>query len=157
MKINDVAGGALFLILAVTLALGAWNLPNPSEQIFGPATFPLVVASLLVLCSVILMAGGLRSAGHAPLFARAEWTRQPRLAARFLLVLAAVLAYVTFVETIGFLPTAAGILFILFLSGHVPAIRAALLSVCIALLVHTIFYVGLSVQLPWGIMDSVRW
>jgi putative tricarboxylic transport membrane protein len=46
---------------------------------------------------------------------------------------------------------------VLFLSGHVRPLRAGILSVCMAILVHTIFYVGLSVQLPWGIMDPVRW
>jgi putative tricarboxylic transport membrane protein len=157
MKINDVTGGALFLILAVALGLGAWNLPNPGEQIFGPSTFPLVIATLLALCSVLLLAGGLRSVGHAPLFAWSDWVRHPSLVARFLLVPAAVFAYVTLVELLGFLPTAAAILFVLFLSGHVQVVRAAFLSICLALLVHTIFYVGLSVQLPWGIMDPVRW
>jgi putative tricarboxylic transport membrane protein len=157
MKINDVTGGVLLLILAITLGVGAWHLPNPGEQIFGPSTFPLVIASLLALCSIIMMTGGLRSAGHAPFFAWSEWTRRPWLVARFLLVPMAVFAYVSFVEQLGFLPTAVAILFCLFLSGHVRPVRAALLSICVALLVHTIFYVGLSVQLPWGIMDPVRW
>ena len=157
MKINDVAGGVLFLLLAIMVGVGAWHLPNPGEQIFGPSTFPLVIASLLALCSVILMAGGLRSDGHAPLFALSDWTREPWLIGRFLLVPAAIFIYVTFVEALGFLPTASAILFVLFLSGPVPPLRAAILSVCIAILVHTIFYVGLSVQLPWGIMDPVRW
>jgi putative tricarboxylic transport membrane protein len=76
---------------------------------------------------------------------------------RFLLVPASIAAYVFFVDVAGFLPTAAAILFCLFLSGHVRPVRAALLSLCIAFLIHTIFYVGLSVQLPWGIMDPVRW
>ena len=128
MKINDVTGGALFLILAFALGLGAWNLPNPGEQIFGPSTFPLVIASLLALCSVILLAGGFRSVGHAPLFAWSDWVRHPWLVARFLLVPAAVFAYVTLVELLGFLPTAAAILFVLFLSGHVQVVRAAFLS-----------------------------
>ncbi|WP_262273155.1 tripartite tricarboxylate transporter TctB family protein [Microvirga yunnanensis] len=157
MKINDIAGGALFLILALALGLGAWNLPNPGEQIFGPATFPLVIASLLALCAIILLAGRLRSASHEPLFAWSDWTRRPWLVVRFLLVPMAVFAYVSFVELLGFLPTAVAILLCLFLSGHVRPAPAALLSICVALLVHTIFYVGLSVQLPWGILDPVRW
>ncbi len=157
MKINNVTGGALFLILAVALGWGAWDLPNPGEQIFGPSTFPLVIASLLALCSVILLASGLRSAGDAPLFMRADWTRHPWLVARFFLVPAAVVAYVTLVEVLGFIPTASAVLFVLLLSGRVGPARSALLSVCVALVVHTIFYLGLSVQLPWGLMEPVRW
>jgi putative tricarboxylic transport membrane protein len=157
MKINDVTGGVLFLLLAITVGVGAWHLPNPGEQIFGPSTFPLVVASMLALCSVILMAGGLGSTGDTPFFAFSDWTRDPGLIVRFLLVPAAVFTYVTFVEALGFLPTASAILFVLFLSGHVRPLRAGILSVCMAILVHTIFYLGLSVQLPWGIMDPVRW
>ena len=157
MRMNDATAGVVFLLFAVALAIGAWGLPNPSEQIFGPSTFPLVIASLLGVCSVILVFSGLRSPSQGPYFVRSEWTYDPWMVFRFLLVPAAIATYVTFVEAVGFLPTAMVILFSLFLSGHVRPLRAAILSICIAFLIHTIFYVGLSVQLPWGVMDPVRW
>jgi len=65
--------------------------------------------------------------------------------------------YVLFAETLGFLPAAFAILLALFLSLRLPALRAAALSAAAALMVHTIFYLGLGVQLPWGLLEPIRW
>jgi len=157
MKINDVLAGALFLALAASLALEAWTLPNPSAQPLGPGAFPLLLAALLGLSAVILLIGSLRAPSRGPLVSLAAWTRSPPHLGRFLLVPLAGAFYVLFAETLGFLPAAFAILLALFLSLRLPALRAAALSAAAALMVHTIFYLGLGVQLPWGLLEPIRW
>jgi putative tricarboxylic transport membrane protein len=76
---------------------------------------------------------------------------------RLLLVPAAVIFYMALAETLGFLPTAAVILVTLFIAGGVTLIRATALALITALVVHTVFYLGLSVQLPWGLLAPIRW
>jgi putative tricarboxylic transport membrane protein len=157
MKINDVMAGLLFLALAAALASAAWGLPNPSAQPFGPGAFPILIAALMGLCAAILTGTALRNSARGPWIALADWTRSRAHVARFLLVPIAIAAYVLFVDEIGFLIVASAILLVLFLSGRVPVLRSIGLAAGVALLVHSLFYRGLSVQLPWGLLDPIRW
>jgi putative tricarboxylic transport membrane protein len=157
VKINDIFAGILLLALAIALAAGAWGLPNPAGQPFGPAAFPHLLALLLGLSSVILLVTGIRDESRGPLMALAGWTRRRPQVVRFLLVPAAVIFYILFADELGFLVAAVIILSALFLAGNIPATQSLALAVGAALLVHTVFYLGLSVQLPWGLLDSVRW
>jgi putative tricarboxylic transport membrane protein len=83
--------------------------------------------------------------------------RDIRSVIRFLLVPASVLFYIYFVTSLSFLPTATLILLVLLLSlGVSPGIALAN-AVVIPLIVHTAFYIGLGVQLPWGLLAPIRW
>jgi putative tricarboxylic transport membrane protein len=157
MKINDILAGVLFLALAIGLAAGAWGLPNPSAQPFGPGAFPILISVLLGICSVFLLASSIRDAHRGPLVALADWTRSGPHMLRFLLVPAVVAFYVLFVDILGFLIAAFLILLVLFRAGGVATARSTVLAAGIALLVHTVFYVGLKVQLPWGLLEPIRW
>lgn len=157
MRINDALAGVLCLALAVALAAAAWNLPNPAAQPFGPGAFPILLATLLGLAASILLVRGAADTSRGPLLAFADWTGSRAKVARFALVPASVAAYVLFADAAGFVPTAAGILLALLLSGRVPLVRSALLALGGALVVHSIFYLGLGVQLPWGLLQPIRW
>lgn len=157
MKVNDSLAGVLCLILAAALAAAAWHLPNPAAQPFGPSAFPLLLAVLLGVSASVLVVRGALDAGRGPPIAPAAWARTRAGVARFGLVPAAVLAYVFLVEDLGFIPAAAGVLLVLFLAGRVPPARSAVLALGAALAVHSVFYLGLGVQLPWGLLAPVRW
>jgi putative tricarboxylic transport membrane protein len=157
MRINDVAAGLLFLAISAALATGAWGLANPSAQPFGPGAFPILVAVLLGICSVVLLAASTRDPGRGPFIAVADWTRSPAHVLRFLLVPGSIAFYVLFVGELGFLFTGGGILMALFIAGRVPWARAAVMAVAIPLVVHSLFYIGLKVQLPWGLLEPIRW
>jgi putative tricarboxylic transport membrane protein len=157
MRLNDLLIGLLLLALAAGVAAGAWSLPNPAQQPLGPSAFPLILAGLLALCSVILAVNGARTVPRGPWLLREDWTRRPAAMLRLLLVPAAVIFYMALAETLGFLPTAAVILVTLFIAGGVTLIRATALALITALVVHTVFYLGLSVQLPWGLLAPIRW
>lgn len=157
MKVNDLVAGLFFLVVAGLFAAGAWNLPNPSQQPLGPSAFPLILGGLLALCAVLLAWQGTRATGRGPALALADWARSPAALARLLLVPGAVLFYVAASEALGFLLTAPLILVALFLAGGVRPRLALPLSLAAALVMHSIFYLGLGVQLPWGPLEPLRW
>lgn len=157
MKVNELVAGLFFLVVAGLYAAGAWSLPNPSQQPLGPSAFPLILAGLLTLCAVLLAWQGARASERGPALALADWTRNPAALARLLLVPGAVLFYVLASEALGFLITAAVILATLFLAGGVRPRLALPLALAAALVMHSIFYLGLGVQLPWGPLEPVRW
>lgn len=157
MKFNDLFAGFALLALSALMTAAAWNLPNPAEQPLGPSAFPLILSGLLALCAVILAANGLRVADRGPLLTRSGWARKPALVLRLLLVPVAVVFYITFAETLGFLIVSPLVLLALFLAGGVRPALAVPLALVAALAMHAIFYLGLGVQLPWGLLEPIRW
>ena len=157
MKFNDVFAGLALLVLSALVASAAWNLPNPAQQPLGPSAFPLILAGLLALCAVILATTGSRVVERGPLFARADWARSAAPVLRLLLVPVAVIFYIAFAETLGFLIVAPLVLLALFLAGGVKPALAIALALASALAMHAIFYLGLGVQLPWGLLEPIRW
>ena len=153
MKFNDLFGGLVFLALAGLVAFASWNLPNPSQQPLGPSAFPLILSGLLALCAALLAINGAR----APLVGLADWARSGGALARLLLVPAAVIFYMLFAEALGFLICAPLILVVLFLAGGTKPLLAIALSLAAALVIHSIFYLALGVQLPWGPLEPFRW
>ena len=103
------------------------------------------------------MMAGWRDRGAGPLIAFAAWTRNRISVVRFLSVPVAVAGYVFLVEILGFLPIAMLVLLLLFALSHVPLRRAAPLALCMALVAHTVFYLGLGVQLPGGLLTPIAW
>ncbi|WP_332686424.1 tripartite tricarboxylate transporter TctB family protein [Bosea sp. (in: a-proteobacteria)] len=157
MKFNDLFGGLVFLTLSAFVAAASWNLPNPSEQPLGPSAFPLILSGLLALCAAILAVNGARVVERGPLLARADWARNGGALLRLLLVPGAVIFYIYGAEPLGFLLTAASILAVLFLVGGVRLWHALALAVAAAFVMHSLFYLGLGVQLPWGPLEPFRW
>lgn len=157
MKFNDLFGGLVFLALSGLVAFASWNLPNPSQQPLGPSAFPLILSGLLALCAAILAVNGARATESGPLVGLADWARNSGAILRLLLVPAAVIFYMLGAETLGFLICATLILVVLFLAGGTKPVHAVGLSLAAALVIHSIFYLGLGVQLPWGPLEPFRW
>jgi putative tricarboxylic transport membrane protein len=157
MRLNDLLIGLLLLALSALVAAAAWSLPNPAQQPLGPSAFPLILAGLLALCAVILSVNGARAVPRGSWLVREDWTRRPAALLRLLLVPGAVVFYMALADMLGFLITAAVILVTLFVAGGVSLARAVALAVVTTLVVHTVFYLGLSVQLPWGMLEPIRW
>jgi putative tricarboxylic transport membrane protein len=157
MKFNDLFAGLIGLAFAAFVATASWSLPNPSEQPLGPSAFPLILAGLLALCAAILAVNGARATERGPLVTRADWARNGGAVLRLLLVPAAVVFYIVFAEALGFLIAAPLILVVLFLAGGVRPLQAVGLALAAAFVIHSIFYLGLGVQLPWGPLEPIRW
>lgn len=157
MKVNDGLVGLVLFAIAVSLWMSAGQIPNPSQQPYGPGFFPRLLGALLAIPSVLLVVAGWRARGAGPLVSLAPWTHNAVALLRFFSVPIAVAGYVLFVEDVGFLPIATLVLLFLFSVSSVPLLRAAPLSLGMALVAHTVFYLGLGVQLPWGILAPIAW
>ena len=101
MKINDTIFGAVFLALSLLVLWTIQGYPKIPGQNVGPAAFPGTVATLLALCSVLLIAQGLRRGGRW--LEPGAWTRAPRQLVAFAVAVGALLLYVVAAHTIGFL------------------------------------------------------
>jgi putative tricarboxylic transport membrane protein len=83
-----------------------------------------------------------------------DWVSQPARLLSFLLLPAAVLAYILLSERLGFIPTAFAILVTLFLWFRARVAVALPVAAGMTLLVHWFFAGLMRVPLPRGVMDS---
>jgi putative tricarboxylic transport membrane protein len=157
VQISNALAGVLLLALSVAVFISARSLPNPSQQAYGPGAFPTLVAVLLAACSLLLVWQGRRELTAGALIRLAPWTGSIKRVARFVLVPASVAFYVLFIDDLGFLLTAGLVLIVLFLSLGVRVGHALAIAIATVLLVHTVFDTALKVQLPWGLLEPVRW
>lgn len=157
MQIGNGLAGFLLLALSIGVFISARSLPNPSQQAYGPGAFPTLVALLLAACSLLLIWQGRKELAAGPLIRLAPWTGSAKRVARFFLVPASVMFYVLLIDDLGFLLTAGLVLIVLLLSLGVRVEHAIALSILTVLLVHTVFSTALKVQLPWGLLEPVRW
>jgi putative tricarboxylic transport membrane protein len=152
MKLNDAVFGAVFLALSLLVLWSIQGYPRIPGQNIGPAAFPGVVAAILAVCSVLLIAQGVRTRDGAPWAERGAWTREPRQLIGFAVTIAGLLLYVLASEKLGFLITGIVMLVSLMLALRVKPGMALLVSVVSTLAIHIAFYKGLRVPLPWGVL-----
>src|SRR5262245_24897917 len=79
-------------------------------QKFGPAWFPGLIASGLILCGALLVLSRLRAADHQPKIELPAWMRRRQAVAAVCGVIGGLLIYVFVVDTAGFHLTAAVLL-----------------------------------------------
>jgi putative tricarboxylic transport membrane protein len=123
----------------------------------GPALFPRVIAVGMALCAVALIVRGVLSAGSRSWAEIPDWIRMPRLVAAFLLVVLGLFCAYLFLDKVGFLVLAPALLLALMLVLQIRVVVAIPVAVGAALLIHTIFYKGLGVPLPWGLLEAWAW
>ncbi len=155
MKLNDALAGVLLLALAAAVGWHIRGFPQMPGQKFGPALFPGLIAAGLAVCGALLVVRGLRS-GDAML-RLAPWTRSPAMLGNFALVCGVLVFYALASAALGFIVTGVALLLALFLKLHVPPTRAVVVAVAATLIIHTLFYKGLRVPLPWGVLESIAW
>lgn len=154
MRVHDALSGAVLALLAILVLVTVRQYPTIPGQDIGPAAFPGTIASILLVCSVILIWRGLR-AERAPLVQMGAWMRSPPHILNFLLVPAALLFYVWCADFLGFLLTGVIILSVLFYALNVRLRLILPVAVIMTLLIHTIFYKFLRVPLPWGLLQDI--
>lgn len=154
MRVHDALSGAVLALLAILVLVTVRQYPTIPGQDIGPAAFPGTIASILLVCSVILILRGLR-AERAPLVQMGAWMRSPPHILNFLLVPAALLFYVWCADFLGFLLTGVIILSVLFYALNVRLRLILPVAVIMTLLIHTIFYKFLRVPLPWGLLQDI--
>lgn len=150
MKFNDVTSGIILLVFSIVLWTSAHDLPNPGDQLYGPAFFPEWIAAAMGIAAAVMIVTSRSQIGSQPFIGFDGWVRDPRRVLQFLLIPAAVIFYVYTVDELGFMLTAALVLAVLLLALGTRLIVAIPTTIGIVLLVYAIFDMLLRVPLPRG-------
>jgi len=157
MKFHDTFSGAVLLLLALAILFNVSSFPNIPGQNIGPAAFPGLLAGLLAVCAVLLIIKGLRTQRSLPWIVWGEWMRSGYHLRNFLITVGCLLFYILASEALGFLICSVTVLAVMFWALQVRGRLIFPLALGITLLIHTIFYKGLRVPLPWGVMLPWQW
>lgn len=156
MRFSNVMLGAIFLVFGIALGWYALGLPAIPGQEYGAATFPLFISIGLIACSLRLLYTGMKSVKEPFVYVREE-LRSPRALAGATATIFLVVFYILFSRSLGFIPTAIIISFIMFLILRVKPPKAALVAVLAAFACDFIFRTMLLVPLPFGLMPRLPW
>lgn len=160
MRLPDRVNGLFLVGLGALAAYGGSLLPPVPGQQVGPNVFPMVVGLGLCICGVLIAFGiGQRFEEEAKAeLATIEVGTEPVKAhsplyrLRVLLPPALILFYVAASERIGFVPTAAIIVFIAATALGARLRLAVPLAAIAPIFVHLAFYKLLRVPLPAGLL-----
>ena len=154
MKLNDAIFGVVLLLLGIVILVHVQSFPKIPGQQYGPALFPGVAATGLVVCGILLMVSGVRARRTDPWLTASDWTRSPRHALAFLTIIGGAIAYILWADDVGFLLLAPLILFAWFAALHVRPGPAALFAIVVTAAIWYAFYKLLRVPLPWGLLKA---
>ena len=89
-----------------------------------------------------------------PLVELGEWARLPGHVVNFVLVFLALIVYILFTDSVGFIPVSFLILTVLMVRFGCRWFTAVGIGLAATLVIHTVFYKFLLVPLPWGILRA---
>jgi putative tricarboxylic transport membrane protein len=140
---KNLASSLFWLAIAIFVSFeGFAKLKLGTLRQPGPGLFPFWGAVILGTLSLILLVRSLRSRERLD-FGAVRW---PAL----VLVLAALLTYLLFLEALGFVIVTSCFLLLLFRFGEIGWIKSAASSVVATSLAYALFQLWLRVQLPRG-------
>ena len=158
MKFNDALSGAALLALAAAILFSIQSFPMIPGQNIGPGAFPGLLAILLAGCAIALIARGLREkVAHEPWIAPGGWLRSWPHIRSFLVTIGCLLFYILASNYLGFIPCAIIVLAAMFLTLGVRHRLILPIAVVVTFCIHTVFYKGLRVPLPWGVLMPLAW
>lgn len=157
MKFNDAASGAVLLALGIAILVNISTYPAIPGQSVGPAVFPGLLSILLIFCALLLIRKGMVDAKTEAWVTLGEWMRSRYHLRNFLVTIASLVFYIVASEPLGFLLCGTVILAAMFWALAVRRALVLPLAVLITLVIHTVFYKGLRVPLPWGVLQAVQW
>ena len=164
MQLSDRITGAFLIGLGAVAAYGGSRLPPVPGQQVGPNVFPMVVGIGLALCGLMIMFGlghRFEEEAEADLAAHvdrglADSSKLGELGGlRALLPPLLLIFYVFAVDTLGFLPTAAVMVFATAVALKAPLRLALPLALAAPVVVQLIFLKLLRVPLPAGLVPTL--
>ncbi|MEO8164786.1 MAG: tripartite tricarboxylate transporter TctB family protein [Betaproteobacteria bacterium] len=157
MKIHDSLTGVLLVIFAASMLWYTGTFPAIAGDPVGPALFPRIIAVGMLACGAFLTVTGLARDRGTPWLVIPDWFRAPRQIAGFAIVVGGLLGFYLFLDRLGFLVCAPVLLAALLFVLCVRLWAIPLVAIGISLLIHVIFYKGLGVPLPWGLLARWAW
>ena len=157
MRFNDAVSGAVLLALAIAILFNISTYPTIPGQSVGPAIFPGLLAILLALCALLLIRNGIANLEKEAWFVIGDWMKSGHHLRNFFITLGCLVFYIFASEPLGFLVCSTGLLIAMFWALEVRCALIFPLAVVITLVIHTVFYKGLRVPLPWGVLLPLQW
>lgn len=158
MKFNDALSGTALLALAIAILVNIQGFPKIPGQNIGPAAFPGLLAILLAGCSIALIARGLRDKlAHERWITPGAWLRSWPHLRSFVVTVGCLLFYIAASTPLGFIPCSLIVLCAMFLTLRVRPVLILPVALVSTLVIHTLFYKGLRVPLPWGVLTPIAW
>ena len=157
MKLHDTLFGLIFLALGSLVLFAVKGYPNIPGQPVGPALFPGLIAIGLCITGFMLVIKGLRNQTPPAWFEWEDWIHSPRHILALCVLLASVVFYISFADSLGFFATSFIILVALFKALWVGWRRTLIVALLATFLVHFAFYKLLRVPLPWGVLTPWAW
>jgi putative tricarboxylic transport membrane protein len=156
MRANDAICGLVLILFAGTMIALTTHFPAFMGQKYGPALFPRILSSGLIVCAGLLIWRHYKTAQPgARWVALAPWTREPWRLGAFVLMLALLLLYIFVSETVGFIPIALVFLLAMFLWLGVRPVTAVITALVTTIAIHEFFATLLRVPLPRGWLNSI--
>jgi putative tricarboxylic transport membrane protein len=157
MRLHDSILAALLLLLALAIGVDASTFPRMPGQPLGPGFFPTLVAAGIALGALVVLGAAIARRAGPPLLELDPWVRSSRRLLDVLLLAGGVLFYILLSEQLGYLITAPLALLMFLTATHVRPLVAVPVAALVPLLIHYIFYTGLRVPLPWGLLTDFAW
>lgn len=161
MHLSDRITGSFVATLGVLAAYGGSRLPPVPGQDVGPSAFPMLIGIGLILCGILIAFGigqSFEEEAEADLAAvegpslHAQTAKPLTYRLRALLPPGLLLFYVVAVDRLGFVPTAALVIFAGALAFGAKLRVALPLAAIAPIVIHLIFYKLLRVPLPAGLL-----
>ena len=157
MRINDAILGGVLLAFSLVVGLYARTFPAIPGQEYGASVFPTWISIALGLCSIVLIAGGMRQWAETGAVALEPWARSGHHLRTLVITIALVVFYILASTPLGFIPTAFIALAILLGVLGVKPLLVPVLATGVTMVVHYGFYSLLRVPLPWGVLTPWAW
>jgi putative tricarboxylic transport membrane protein len=161
MRLSDRITGSFVATLGVLATYGGSQLPPVLGQDVGPSAFPMVIGIGLILCGAMIALGighSFEEEAEADFAAvegppqRAQPAAPPIYKLRALLPPGLLLFYVYAADRLGFVPTAAVMIFAASVAFGARLRVALPLAILAPVAIHLIFYKLLRVPLPPGLL-----
>lgn len=151
MKISDTVVGAGFVAAGALIIAATANYPTLEAGHPGPSLFPRILGGLMAVFGGLVGVQGMR---NRDVTEDVDWIRLHRNPAfiNAVFVLTGVLAYILFVDKLGFLVMGALLLFVIMWRLNVPPVKALIVAVMFNTIVHFLFAKIMRVPLPMGIL-----
>jgi putative tricarboxylic transport membrane protein len=155
MRANDFVTGLILIVFATAMIAYTGTFPPFPGQKYGPALFPRILGSGMILCGVLLMLRGRRLlAAGEPMFGLDPVYRQGRAAIASLAIVVAILFYALASNALGFVPTAFILLLSLLLLYGTRPVTALIIAIVAVLFMDWFFGWMFRVPLPLGLLPN---
>jgi putative tricarboxylic transport membrane protein len=156
VRANDALSGFVIIVLSLAMIAFTFTFPAFPGQKYGPALFPRIMGTGLILCGIVLVWNGWAARKEGANWVDiAPWVRDPWRLTSFFLVLGLLLLYIVASETIGFIPLAFIFLLSLFFWLGVRPLSGVIIAAVATLSIHWFFSTMLRVPLPRGLLNTI--